>query len=97
MSTINFNDVTISRCEYELDIIKAMHNNIEVAYIRLEDGNLDIGSDVYVLTDEEKNIITTKVDRFLNTEIIEEDQEEYQEEKYTSYDDMFGVNDAMFI
>jgi len=93
MSTINFNDVTISRCEYELDIIKAMHNNIEVAYIRLEDGNLDIGSDVYVLTDEEKNIITTKVDRFLNTEIIEEDQEE----EYNSYDDMFGVNDAMFI
>jgi len=93
MSTINFNNVTISRCQDELDIILAMHNNIEVAYIRLEDGNLDIGSDVYVLTDEEKNIITTKVDRFLNTEIIEEDQEE----EYNSYDDMFGVNDAMFI
>jgi len=93
MSTINFNNVTISRCQDELDIILAMHNNIEVAYIRLEDGNLDIGSDVYVLTDEEKNIITTKVDRFLNTEIIEE----YQEEKYTSYNDMYGINNANFI
>jgi hypothetical protein len=93
MSKINFNNVTISRCEYELDIIKAMHNNIEVAYIRLEDGNLDIGSDVYVLTDEEKNIITKKVDRFIDTEIIEEDQEE----QYNSYDDMYGINNAMFI
>ena len=93
MSTINFNYVTILRCKYELDIIKAMHNNIEVAYIRLEDGNLDIGSDVYVLTDEEKNIITKKVDRFIDTEIIEEDQEE----EYTSYDDMYGINNANFI
>jgi hypothetical protein len=90
-TTINVETLeNVSFVRIDTETVDIVLNSEVIGYIIYTDSTIEINSD-YTLTETELNIIEKKVNEFLG-----EPSTETQEE-YTSYEEMYGVTNGMFI
>lgn len=88
----SINVETLENIEFvriDTETVDIVLNNDVIGYIIYTDTTIEINSD-YILTETELNIIEKKVNEFLSDSSTE------TQEEYISYDDMYGINNAIF-
>ena len=89
----SLNVETLENVEFvriNIETVDIVLNGDVIGYIIYTDTTIEINSD-YNLTETELEIIEKKVNEFLSESSTGTQQE------YTSYDDMYGINNANFI